>query len=104
MAIGVDNEGRNMIGTVAGMAKRATDAFNPSFNASLPNYAQQIRSVTGNIATQVNSDVISTVRSEPNSNVIHANFALGNRDYNAFVDDISGTQKSNVRLEEVYDI
>ncbi len=61
MAIGVDNEGRNIIGTVAGMAKHTTDAFNPSFNPSLPNYAQQIRSVTGNIATQVNSDVISTV-------------------------------------------
>lgn len=104
MAIGIEQEGRPMIATVADMANRATNAFNPQFDASLPNLAQNIKSATGNIASQVNADVVSTVRSEPNSTVIDANFVLGNRDYKAFVGDITGTQNGNVRLEEVYGI
>lgn len=94
----------NVARTMSNLAQRASNAFNPQFASSVPDLTSNLRNATSNIASQVNADVVNTVRSEPSNVSLDARFVLGNREYNGFVDDITDKQNSTVRLEEVYDV
>lgn len=101
---GVAGNESSVVKTMSNLAQRASNAFNPQFASSVPDLTSSIRNATSNIASQVNADVVNTVRNEPVGMTLNANLALGNRDYNAFVGDITDKQNTNVRLEEVYDV
>lgn len=101
---GVTGNERGVVKTMSNLAQRASNAFNPQFASSVPDLTSSLRNATSNIASQVNADVVNTVRNEPVGMTLNANLALGNRDYNAFVGDITDKQNTNVRLEEVYDV
>lgn len=101
---GVGGNESSVVKTMSNLAQHASNAFNPQFASSVPDLTSSIRNATSNIASQVNADVVSTVRNEPVGMTLNANLALGNRDYNAFVGDITDKQNTNVRLEEVYDV
>ncbi|MCO4095705.1 hypothetical protein KFV08_07725 [Macrococcoides canis] len=101
---GVAGNESSVVKTMSNLAQRASNAFNPQFASSVPDLTSSLRNATSNIASQVNADVVNTVRNEPVGMTLNANLALGNRDYNAFVGDITDKQNTNVRLEEVYDI
>lgn len=101
---GVAGNESSVVKTMSNLAQRASNAFNPQFASSVPNLTSSLRNATSNIASQVNADVVNTVRNEPIGMTLNANLALGKRDYNAFVGDITDKQNTNVRLEEVYDV
>lgn len=101
---GVAGNESSVVKTMSNLAQRASNAFNPQFASSVPDLTSSLRNATSNIASQVNADVMNTVRNEPLGMTLNANFALGKRDYNAFVGDITDKQNTNVRLEEVYDV
>lgn len=101
---GVAGNESSVVKTMSNLAQRASNAFNPQFASSVPDLTSSLRNATSNIASQVNADVVNTVRNEPVGMTLNANLALGKRDYNAFVGDITDKQNTNVRLEEVYDV
>ncbi len=101
--VGVKDQTNSAVRTMSGLATKVSDAFTPRFTG-VPTIADSVSKATSNVATQVNADVVNTVRSEPVGVTLNANFALGNRDYNAFVGDITDKQNTSVRLEEVYDV
>ncbi|WP_144781125.1 hypothetical protein [Macrococcoides caseolyticum] len=101
---GVAGNESSVVKTMSNLAQRSSNAFNPQFASSVPDLTSSLRNATSNIASQVNADVVNTVRNEPVGMTLNANLALGNRDYNAFVGDITDKQNTNVRLEEVYDV
>lgn len=101
---GVAGNESSVVKTMSNLAQRASNAFNPQFASSVPDLTSSLRNATSNIASQVNADVVNTVRNEPIGMTLNANLALGKRDYNAFVGDITDKQNTNVRLEEVYDV
>jgi len=101
---GIDKLRTQSINKMANLSERVSEAFTPRFVSGLPDLTGNLRNATANIASQVNADVVNTVRSEPVGVTLNANFALGNRDYNAFVGDITDKQNSRVRLQETYNV
>lgn len=101
---GIDKLRTQSINKMANLSERVSEAFTPRFVSGLPDLTGNLRNATANIASQVNADVVNTVRSEPVGVTLNANFALGNRDYNAFVGDITDKQNSRVRLQETYKV
>ncbi|PKE33944.1 hypothetical protein [Macrococcoides caseolyticum] len=101
---GIDKLRTQSINKMANLSERVSEAFTPRFVSGLPDLTGNLRNATANIASQVNADVVNTVRSEPVGVTLNANFALGNHDYNAFVGDITDKQNSRVRLQETYNV
>ncbi|RXK19097.1 hypothetical protein [Macrococcus sp. DPC7161] len=90
--------------TMSNLATKVSNAFSPQFTNAVPNLTSNLNKATSNIASKVNADVVNTVRNEPVGVTLNANLSLGNRDYNAFVGDITDNQNATVRLREVYDV
>lgn len=101
LGIGIDTEASTAVRAMSDMSNNVTRAFSPDISMPANDYAGQLKSIHRQAQGQMSSQLESEINVNRQPAVI--NLRLGERNFEAFVEDISQQQLRVSNLRETYE-